>query len=69
MKQEIKLQMKSAKVKDSSKKIISEEVSNFDPIETIQNFFEGGTNSKGTPTSNPPTPTSDSNFFEHSIGL
>ena len=47
-----------SEVKDSSKKIISEEVSNFDPIETIQNFFEGGTNSKGTPTSNPSTPTS-----------
>ena len=47
-----------SEVKDSSKKIISEEVSNFDPIETIQNLFEGGTNSKGTSTSNPPTPTS-----------
>ena len=47
-----------SKVKDSSEKIISERISNFDPIKTIQNFFEGGTNSKGTATANTPTATS-----------
>lgn len=37
-----------SQVKDSSKKIISKAVSNFNPIETIQNLFEVVTNSKGT---------------------
>ncbi len=43
-----------SEVKDSSKKTISEEVSAFDPIESISNIFSGGLNPKNTPTLNPP---------------
>ena len=45
-------------VKESSQKLIKEEVSNFNPIETIQNIFTGSLNSGSTnPSSTNPSST------------
>ena len=51
-----------SEAKKSSQKIITEEVSDFNPIESIQNIFTGGSNSKSSTTqsnsqSNDPTST------------
>ena len=47
-----KISNEISEVKESSQKTITEEVSNFNPIESIQNIFTGGSNSKSsTPTS------------------
>ena len=35
-----------SEAKESSQKVIKEEISNFNPIESIQNIFTGGSNSK-----------------------
>ena len=37
-----------SEAKESSQKAIKEEISNFNPIESIQNIFTGGSNSKST---------------------
>lgn len=37
-----------SEAKESSQKIITDEVSNFNPIESIQNFFSGSSNSKSS---------------------
>ncbi len=53
-----------SEAKESSQKIITEEVSNFDPVESIKNIFTGGSNSKSTTTqsSATSTPTSTKNI-------
>jgi len=40
-----------SEAKESSQKAIKEEISNFNPIESIQNIFTGGSNSKSTSSS------------------
>ncbi len=40
-----------SEVKESSQKTIQEEISNFNPIESIQNIFTGGSNSKSISSS------------------
>lgn len=44
-----------SEAKESSQKIITDEVSNFSPIESIQNFFSGGSNYKSSTESNSQT--------------
>ncbi|QLH03702.1 hypothetical protein C5F47_09205 [Nitrosopumilus cobalaminigenes] len=46
-----------SEVKESSQKTINEEISNFNPIESIQSIFTGGSNSKST---NSPSTTQQS---------
>ena len=42
-----------SEVKESSQKVIKDEISNFDPIESIQSIFTGGSNSaSSSPTTN-----------------
>ena len=55
-----KLSNEISEVKESSQKKITEEVSNFDPVESIKNIFtgnSGGQNSKSQTTSTTPTST------------
>ena len=46
--------------KESSEKIINEEISNFNPIESLQNIFTGNSNSHSSSSSSNPTTTSGS---------
>ena len=46
--------------KESSEKIINEEISNFNPIESLQNIFTGNSNSHSTDSSSNPTTASTS---------
>lgn len=43
-----KIKNEISEAKESSQKIISEEVSNFDPVESIKNIFTGGSTSKSS---------------------
>ena len=48
-----------SEAKESSQKVIKEEISNFNPIESIQNIFTGGSNSKSTSSSSIPKSTNN----------
>jgi len=48
-----------SEAKESSQKAIQEEISNFNPIESIQSIFTGGSNSKSTSSSSTPQSTNN----------
>ena len=58
-----KLTGEISEAKKSSQQIISEEISNFNPVESIQNIFTGNSNSQNSKpsTNSPSTPESSSN--------
>ncbi len=56
-----KISSEIAYVKDSSQKIINEEISNFNPLDPVLNFFTDNSNSETSQSSNPPSTTSTTN--------
>ena len=58
-----------SEVKESSQKAIKEEITNFDPIESIQSIFTGGSNSASTSSSTTNKQTSNNISSQNSISI